>query len=65
MSVELDSGPGIPDHPYNVMREPFTLVLLEGACWLVVLLFVGLALGLTHAAFDRGRSRLFPPHRLC
>ncbi|MEZ4653856.1 MAG: hypothetical protein R3E12_09780 [Candidatus Eisenbacteria bacterium] len=47
------------------MREPFTLVFLEGACWLVVLLFVGLALGLTHAAFDRARSRLFPPHRLC
>lgn len=29
--------------PWNVMREPLPLVLLEAVCWLVVLLGVGLA----------------------
>jgi hypothetical protein len=32
--------------PWNVMREPFGLVLLEGLCWLVVLLGVGLSISL-------------------
>jgi hypothetical protein len=32
--------------PWNVMREPFGLVLLEGLCWLIVLLGVGLSISL-------------------
>jgi hypothetical protein len=34
--------------PWNVMREPLPLVLLEGLCWLVVLVGVGLAIALVH-----------------
>lgn len=30
--------------PWNVMHEPFALVLLEGALWLATLLLVGLAI---------------------
>jgi hypothetical protein len=34
--------------PWNVMREPFPLVMLEAACWAGVLLLVGLATGLAY-----------------
>ena len=40
--------------PWNVMREPFDLVLVEAVCWLVVLLAVGLSMGLVYNFFDRG-----------
>lgn len=39
--------------PWNVMREPLPLVLLELACWLAVMLANGLALALVY----RGRLR--------
>jgi hypothetical protein len=39
--------------PWNVMREPLPLVLLEVGCWLVVLLGVGVAIALTHGALRR------------
>lgn len=29
--------------PFNVLREPLLLALLEGACWLLTLQLVGLA----------------------
>ncbi len=41
--------------PWNVMLEPLSLVLLEGACWLVVMLLVGLAIA--------GVQRLLAPRR--
>lgn len=34
--------------PWNVMREPFSLVLVEALCWLVVLLAVGLSISMAH-----------------
>jgi hypothetical protein len=42
--------------PWNVMREPLPLVLLELACWLGVMLCNGLALGLVfrRVMADRG-----------
>jgi hypothetical protein len=43
--------------PWNVMREPFALVLVECACWLLVLVLVGLATAMTHAAASRRRAR--------
>lgn len=43
--------------PWNVMREPLALVLVECACWLLVLMLVGLAAALAHAAASRGRAR--------
>ena len=43
--------------PWNVMREPFPLVLLEAFCWLVVLLGVGLATAAGSAGFHRARTR--------
>jgi hypothetical protein len=39
--------------PWNVMREPFPLVLLEGFCWLVVLLAVGVSMAFGFAGFRR------------
>jgi hypothetical protein len=39
--------------PWNVMREPLSLALLEALSWLVVLLGVGLALAAVHAGFGR------------
>lgn len=43
--------------PYNVMLEPLPLVLLEVACWLVVMLAVGLAIAGAHGLFHRTRTR--------
>jgi hypothetical protein len=43
--------------PWNVMREPFALVLLEAFCWLVVLLAVGVSLAFGFAGFRRRRNR--------
>jgi hypothetical protein len=43
--------------PWNVMREPFALVLVECACWLFVLMLAGVAAALTHAAASRRRAR--------
>jgi len=37
--------------PWNVMREPFALVLLEGLCWLAVMLAVGLTIAGVYGAF--------------
>lgn len=34
--------------PWNVMREPLPLVLLEALCWLLVLLGVGVVISLVH-----------------
>lgn len=43
--------------PWNVMREPLPLVLLETACWLGVLLGVGVALSFVHSRLGgAGRS---------
>lgn len=39
--------------PYNVMLEPFPLVLLEALCWLGVMLMVGLAVAGTHRLLTR------------
>jgi hypothetical protein len=39
--------------PWNVMREPFALVLLEAFCWLIVLLGVGLATATASAGARR------------
>ena len=36
--------------PWNVMREPTALVLLEVACWLAVLVGVGVAIALAQGA---------------
>lgn len=47
--------------PWNVMREPLPLVLLESLCWLLVLLVVGVAISVVHdrlSASSRGRSCL-------
>ena len=44
--------------PWNVMREPAFLVLLEIACWLGVMLLVGIAIAISHARIgktDRAR----------
>ncbi|MGH7544060.1 MAG: hypothetical protein ACREK7_08975 [Gemmatimonadota bacterium] len=45
--------------PWNVMREPLPLVLLETLCWLVVLLGVGVAIAVVHdklSGASRGRA---------
>lgn len=42
--------------PWNVMREPLPLVLVEALCWLVVLLGVGFAVASVYAALGRRRS---------
>jgi len=34
--------------PWNVMREPLSLVLLEALCWLAILLAVGISLSLVY-----------------
>lgn len=39
--------------PWNVMHEPLTLVLLEGLCWLVVLLGVGLSISAVYELLGR------------
>lgn len=39
--------------PWNVMREPLPLVLLETVCWLIVLLGVGSATAVVHQFVDR------------
>lgn len=39
--------------PWNVMLEPLPLVLLEVACWLGVMLAVGISIALVHAGVDR------------
>lgn len=39
--------------PWNVMREPLGLVMLEALCWLVVLQIVGLAIASTHGVLGR------------
>ena len=39
--------------PWNVMLEPWPLVLLEIVCWLVVMLAVGVSVALAHAGLDR------------
>lgn len=39
--------------PWNVMLEPLPLVLLETACWLIVLLAVGVSIAFAHAGVDR------------
>ena len=41
--------------PYNVMLEPFPLVVVEALCWLVVMLGVGLAISAVHRLLDRRR----------
>ena len=41
--------------PWNVMREPALLVVLEMVCWLGVLLCVGLAIAGVEAALRRRR----------
>lgn len=43
--------------PWNVMREPFSLVLFETFCWLVVLLGVGVATSVVHDRFGGGERR--------
>lgn len=43
--------------PWNVMHEPLPLVLLEAACWLVVLLGVGLATAQVVDRLGGGRHR--------
>jgi hypothetical protein len=43
--------------PWNVLREPFALVLVECACWLLVLILVGLAAALAYAAASRRHAR--------
>lgn len=42
--------------PWNVMREPLPLVLLEALCWLLVLLVVGVAISVVHDSLS-GSSR--------
>jgi hypothetical protein len=42
--------------PWNVMREPWPLVLLETLCWMIVLLFVGVVIAVVHDAGLRGRD---------
>lgn len=45
--------------PWNVMREPLPLVLLETLCWLLVLLVVGIAISVVHdrlSGFSRGQA---------
>lgn len=39
--------------PWNVLREPLPLVLLEAACWFLVLLGVGLTTAVVHDASVR------------
>jgi hypothetical protein len=39
--------------PWNVMREPLSLALLEAFCWLVVLLGVGVATAAVQARFPK------------
>lgn len=46
--------------PWNVMLEPWPLVLLEVACWLAVMLAVGASIALAHAGVDRLVTRPAP-----
>jgi hypothetical protein len=46
--------------PWNVMREPLLLVLLECLCWLVVLQVVGLAVAGVHHLFGLTRPYRSP-----
>lgn len=39
--------------PWNVMHEPLPLVLLEGFCWLIVLIGVGLSLSSVYGILSR------------
>lgn len=39
--------------PWNVMHEPFALVLLEALLWALVLQLVGIAIALVHGALTR------------
>jgi hypothetical protein len=39
--------------PWNVMHEPLSLVLLEGFCWLIVLIGVGLSLASVYGILSR------------
>ena len=41
--------------PWNVMREPFPLALLEALCWLAVLLGVGVVTALVQGRFGDDR----------
>jgi hypothetical protein len=41
--------------PWNAMHEPFPLVLLELALWLLVMLGVGVAVAVVHEALPGGR----------
>ena len=43
--------------PWNVMHEPFVLVLLEAALWALVLQLVGLAIAAVYGALERRSSR--------
>ena len=43
--------------PWNVMREPLALVLIECACWLGVMVPVGLAIALTYRAASPRAAR--------
>lgn len=36
--------------PWNVMHEPFPLVLLEAGCWLILLLLVGVSIALAQGS---------------
>jgi hypothetical protein len=42
--------------PYNVMREPLSLALLEAMCWLLVLLGVGVTTSIVHGRFSTPSS---------
>lgn len=39
--------------PWNVMREPLALVLIEAMCWLVVMLAVGVSVAGVQQLLDR------------
>lgn len=39
--------------PWNVMLEPFALVILESVCWFIVLLAVGLSIASVHGLLGR------------
>lgn len=43
--------------PYNVMHEPFLLVLLEALLWALVLQLVGIAIALVYGALGREAAR--------
>ena len=42
--------------PWNVMHEPFALLLLEAVCWFLVLQGVGLAIAFVYAFLTRSRA---------